>query len=176
MNNQRIGFKAEMEVASILPGAVLVNEDKEQRKPYDLLWNDIQIDVKGTENVSGNRKKSCTFTANLSNAHTGVIIVCIAMLDDKNYYWVERYRSGLRLYRSLEDSITAEDVPRAVLSAANKPVEQLAGVSAYTHTRISTEYLVKLQALARANKRSALKQLEVLIDKELKSTKGGRAS
>lgn len=34
----------------------------------------------------------------------------------------------------------------------------------YTHTRISREYLDRLRVLARANKRSAMKQLEVMID------------
>jgi len=34
----------------------------------------------------------------------------------------------------------------------------------YTHTRIRREYLDKLQALAEREKRSAMKQLEVLID------------
>lgn len=34
----------------------------------------------------------------------------------------------------------------------------------YTHTRIRREYLDKLQALAAREKRSAMKQLEVLID------------
>lgn len=34
----------------------------------------------------------------------------------------------------------------------------------YTHTRIRKEYLDKLQALAARHKRSAMKQLEVLID------------
>lgn len=38
-----------------------------------------------------------------------------------------------------------------------KPVE-------YTHTRISKQYLKKLQKLAKKNKRSALQQLEHLID------------
>lgn len=37
----------------------------------------------------------------------------------------------------------------------------------YTHTRISKPYLIKLNKLATKNKRSAAKQLEVLIDKEL---------
>lgn len=36
----------------------------------------------------------------------------------------------------------------------------------YTHTRIRKDYLDKLQALAERNKRSAMKQLEVLIDRE----------
>jgi hypothetical protein len=40
-------------------------------------------------------------------------------------------------------------------------------MSDYTHTRISREYLYKLQVLATRNKRSAMKQLEVLIDREL---------
>jgi hypothetical protein len=40
----------------------------------------------------------------------------------------------------------------------------------YTHTRIRKEYLDKLQVLARANKRSAMKQLEVLIDDEERRT------
>lgn len=34
----------------------------------------------------------------------------------------------------------------------------------YTHTRITTEYLNKLQALALANKRSMMRELELLID------------
>lgn len=37
----------------------------------------------------------------------------------------------------------------------------------YTHTRIRKEYLDKLQALAVCNKRSAMRQLEVLIDEAL---------
>ena len=41
-------------------------------------------------------------------------------------------------------------------------------MTSYTHTRITTEYLEKLHVLARANKRSATKQLEVLIDEEHK--------
>lgn len=44
-------------------------------------------------------------------------------------------------------------------------------MTTYTLTRISTEYLDKLQVLARANKRSATKQLEVLIDKEIENAK-----
>lgn len=36
----------------------------------------------------------------------------------------------------------------------------------YTHTRITTEHLAKLKAQAQRNKRSALKQLETLIDEE----------
>jgi hypothetical protein len=40
-------------------------------------------------------------------------------------------------------------------------------MTTYTHTRIRKEYLDKLQALAVANKRSAMKQLECLIDNAL---------
>lgn len=37
----------------------------------------------------------------------------------------------------------------------------------YTHTRIRKEYLDKLRALAEDQKRSAMKQLEILIDEAL---------
>lgn len=167
MNNQRIGFKAEMEVAAVLPGAVVVNEAKEQRKPYDLLWNDIQIDVKGTQNVLGVRKRSCTFTANLSSAHTGVIIVFIAMLDDGNRYWVERYSNSIPLYRSLESSINAEDVPAVILTAAKRPVEVLIGLNAYTQLKVKDEYREKLAKLASSHNRSMANMIEVLIDQEV---------
>lgn len=168
MNNQRIGFKAEMAVASILPGAVLLNEEKDQHQPYDLVWNDVKIDVKGTENVIGVHKRGCTFTANLSEAHTGVTIVFIAMLADKYYYWVEQYRNGIKLYRSLDTALNADDVPLAVLEAAKQPVEKLLGLNTYTQTRIKDEYREKLAQLASLHNRSMANMIEVLIDKELK--------
>lgn len=37
-------------------------------------------------------------------------------------------------------------------------------MTSYTHTRITKEYLHKLQVLSLRNKRSATKELEVLID------------
>lgn len=43
------------------------------------------------------------------------------------------------------------------MEKSTKPVE-------YTHTRISKPYLKKLAKLAKKNKRSALQQLEHLID------------
>ncbi len=44
----------------------------------------------------------------------------------------------------------------------------------YTHTRITKEYLDKLQVLAARHKRSAMKELEVLIDRATESAQGGK--
>lgn len=43
----------------------------------------------------------------------------------------------------------------------------MATVTEYTHTRISKAYLKKLQKLAKKNKRSAIQQLEHMIDEAI---------
>lgn len=113
-NNMIVARKGEHLVFSLLPEANWINGERELRKPYEIIWKGIKIDVKATENVIDNH---FTFYDNSPDSETNVIFVFVAFWDNKQRFWVEKGNTNKRSHtRSLSrESISEENLPSEIL-------------------------------------------------------------
>lgn len=100
---RELGRLGETIVTSLLPDSIDVNENGETHLPYDILWNNIKIDVKTRR--SKNEFIDCQVKANTLNQ--GVILVFLLIKDDRYYFWVDRYADKLSSRRHTSNSVNS---------------------------------------------------------------------
>lgn len=166
MSNNRVGFAAELKVAELLPGCEIINQLRDDKKPYDLLWNGIKIDVKGTARADGVKAKRCNFTMNHTPAHTGVVLVLIGMLEDKDYYWVKPYIDNPSMYCKLEDALEADKLGDAIMETSKLPADILTKpkVDLWQVRDVNLDTRARIKAFAAIRGLTLPEALTVLID------------
>lgn len=124
MNKVAFGKVGEARVSKILPGSKHVNASKQSVLPYDILWNNIKIDVKHTENVADGVAVFAIKKGSIR--HNGIIVVCTAIIDGEECFWVDQYRNGVVSARKkLAAAITAKDLPKAIIAESIRLVDPI---------------------------------------------------
>lgn len=120
MSTYDIGRKGEELIAEILPGAIDINKNKGMALPYDVLWNDLRIDVKTTLQTDN---QTATFSIKPGQINTGILLVMVAITDERNYYWVAQYKDKIKSRYKFADSIEESELLEAIIDVATKPFE-----------------------------------------------------
>lgn len=123
--SQQIGRLGEARIAEILEGAELPNAIKETYQPYDLIWEGIRINVKATAQLARTSKKGFAFSFNPKEAQNEIVIVFVALLGDKEYFWAEKAHPFVKRYKRIDESITCDKLPQAIKNASKLKVEAI---------------------------------------------------
>jgi hypothetical protein len=112
-NTHTVGNIGEELIHTMLKGSVWVNENKESRKNYDIIWKGKKIDVKTTLHKVCGCSRTPSSAVAFSNSSVGdkddVIIVMVAILESGNYYFIDSGKKAkFSHYKKLRKSLDQE--------------------------------------------------------------------
>lgn len=112
MRNKKLtAWKGEEFVYTALPGAQWLNQNGEAWKHYDILWEDIRIDVKTTHRREGSDK--FYFSDNYGRK---TLFVFVGIENDDTYCWVSSKTNPCTSVCS-DTSLQKSDIPHAIKEA-----------------------------------------------------------
>jgi hypothetical protein len=115
INTKAISRKGELLVFGILPKAEWLNIDKESFEHYDIIWEDIKIDVKTTMQPVASSTKAFQFYDFSSKKGSDVILVLVAIYGGKEMFWIESSKTGkLVFYKKERESLSKLELPDAI--------------------------------------------------------------
>lgn len=104
----KIGLAGELLVHKTLKGSKFINEFKESGLPYDIEWQGLKLSVKTTMRVSTN--DSVTFSDMSKPPQEDVILVLVAIWDNKNYFWIEKPSWKFSYYKKLSTALNKREL------------------------------------------------------------------
>lgn len=159
--SKAIGAHGERTVAALLPGAINLNEAGDVRKPYDIDWDGIKIDVKATTLVG----EVCSFTISPSKVHTGTLLVFVALGATQNHFWVDAYSNKPKRIHRLEHSIPGYKVAEAVRWVAQQKLPVVTAQKGKTTLQVDKKLLRHFDKLRLKSLLSRDRFINVLLDR-----------
>src|SRR5205085_7906579 len=97
------------------PDSIWVNSITEQRKPYDIEWERIKIDVKTSR--AGYMPNTFQFTTG-KYGYKEIMYILVGLETDKTYFWVLKDFPGWSYCAKHKNAIPAGYLPEAVRQIA----------------------------------------------------------
>jgi len=122
MSTHAIARLGEQIIFDLLPNSTWKNPLKESGEYYDILWENIKINVK----TSGFRLKN-GFQVGISASQTGkrdVIYVIVGLEKEKKYFWVMLPPKVSSNYLKIKDSIAIKDLQKIIKKEAQNVTTQ----------------------------------------------------
>jgi hypothetical protein len=91
INRKEQSRRGEKLINNLLKKSVWVNKIKEKGLPYEIIWNNVLIDVKTTSNLIGNW---FSFYDNSPDPESNVILVLVAFWNKRIKIWIDDGKSG----------------------------------------------------------------------------------
>jgi hypothetical protein len=111
----RIGYAGEDIAAQVLPGCIQTNRPQEKRLHYDIIWENIPINVKYSKSFTKSGRVSfSTRYRKESIATKNVVMLCIADNGQERYYWVVPTLPEIQRGFDTRNSLTVLELPEMI--------------------------------------------------------------
>lgn len=114
-----IGRIGENIVLNLLEGSTRITGE-----PYDILWDDIRIDVKTTKNISKGGQVNFNVPGN-DKRHNGILLVYVYIGEAEPIMFVDRYRVGKQTAFYLDEAIPINNIKNILIEWNSRSVDPI---------------------------------------------------
>ena len=160
-NTQNIARRGEEIVHKLLRNSIWLNEKGESNAPFDINWENVKINVKTTEKYRDENGGTCSFSTH--NPNNDVILVFVALIKDKEFFWARNSTNKLGITLKLADSVSREYLINQILEATHN-ITDIKDKVKRVSVVINKESYKKLRAILILENRSVSEWVRIIVE------------